>query len=300
MTKQRASYIRGDVHGFRIFLKKMRKKYKVAGPLICIVILTLIVLYDKNGRYNKTDIEGTWSREYTYFGQVKNNEPHGWGKLFDKKDNIYYVGAFENGEFNGESKEYALSDDNKIYLTYQGNYTRGKRCGFGKEWKYINGKERLIYEGNFLENAYNGYGTLLSYDSQGRKWLQYEGGWAYGLKYGYGEKIQYYNDDDNKSDIIRKYRGTYWNDHELGTGITEYIEDGVGLVFHGWHEYKSDNIIFSEDGCYYYGNGAILTKKENHTKIDNSDKNGTDIDDAQKIDELSKKWPYPEDCIWKK
>lgn len=44
----------------------------------------IIMLYSDNGRYSKQ----SWQNEdnYTYFGTMNNDKPHGWGKLFDEED----------------------------------------------------------------------------------------------------------------------------------------------------------------------------------------------------------------------
>ena len=78
--------------------------------------------------------------------------------------NLKFEGEYENGERNGEGKEY--NDSGK--LKFEGEYEYGKRNGNGKEYNY-NGK--LKFEGQYKNGERNGIGK--EYDDYGK--LKFEG-----------------------------------------------------------------------------------------------------------------------------
>ena len=62
----------------------------------------------------------------TYSGEMKDNLPHGIGKLtFD--DLRYYDGSFDNGKIQGYGKIY----DEKGFIYYDGQWKDGKKDGYG-------------------------------------------------------------------------------------------------------------------------------------------------------------------------
>ena len=94
-------------------------------------------------------------------------------------------------EKNGNGKEY----DKKDRLIFEGEYLNWKRNGHGKEYK----KEKLIFEGEFLNGVRSGKGK--EYD----KWeeLIFEGEYLNGEKSGKGK--EYY------PNVKLKFEGEYLN-----------------------------------------------------------------------------------------
>lgn len=63
------------------------KVIAIVSTIIIAIADIAIIIYANDGRY----IKQSWQNEdnYTYFGTMNNDLPHGWGKLFDKDENIY-------------------------------------------------------------------------------------------------------------------------------------------------------------------------------------------------------------------
>ena len=83
--------------------------------------------------------------DYIYYGETEgesedtNKVANGFG-LYIKKDNCQQKseGFYENGKLNGFGKEYCI-DKQISEITYMGNWSKGKRSGFGMNFK-PNGK----------------------------------------------------------------------------------------------------------------------------------------------------------------
>merc|ERR1712070_187149 len=154
-------------------------------------------------------------------GNLKNNEHHGEGTLYDKNGIKVYEGNFENNKFHGEGTGYIEG-----YKAYEGNFDNGKMSG--KDIVYNeNGNKK--YEGNFENNGYHGEGTL--YDENGIK--GYEGNFDNGHMSGKGIV---YNENGNK-----RYEGNFENNKYHGEG-TLYDENGI-IVFDGFFENGSQIIM---------------------------------------------------------
>ena len=132
---------------------------------------------------------------------------------------------------------YKLSIRNKIItgsykhnLVYRGQFNNTmKYNGDGILYKILeNGNELLIYEGKFINNNYEGYGTQYI---DGHK--QYEGYWL--NNYHSGQGIEYYPNDQVK------YEG-YFQDHiPAGEGI---LYDNVGnIIFSGLFEDGAPRLV---------------------------------------------------------
>jgi len=146
----------------------------------------------------------------TYIGQLnEENNRHGVGcYIFTGKS--YFVGNFENNERNGHIEEYNENDR----LTFNGNYLKGKRNGFGSYY-FENG---CRYEGEYKNDVKHGKGSYFFSQSQ-----KYIGEFVDDKKQGKG--IYYYNDNE-------WWDGTFLNDQFHGTGTYKFASgDKVTMQF---------------------------------------------------------------------
>ena len=184
---------------------------------------------------NKIKFEG----DYDKGKRIKGKEYYEEGKL--KFEGEYLNGKYFNGKgysFSGE-ETYEIKegknipeDFNKYGLRYEGEFNE-ERSGKGKEYF----KNKLIYEGEFLEGKREGKGK--EYSDNGN--LKYEGEYINGEKNGKGK--EYY--DNGKL----KYEGEYINGEKNGIG-KEYDQEGN----------------LEKEGIFYKGkiyNGKVYSPKKN-------------------------------------
>jgi hypothetical protein len=163
-----------------------------------------------NGFGKKVDKQGN-----IYEGNFINGKFAGKGKLIWANGDVY-VGEFIEGNWtkgkliwaNGDSYEGAFLNLKRtgkgIYKwidggSYEGDFIDGIMTGYGKEYDE-NGE--LIYEGDFLNNEYDGAGTYY------RNGAKYIGGFKNGVFHGQGK---FY---DEKGTL--KYEGQFKNGKYLG------------------------------------------------------------------------------------
>ena len=107
-------------------------------------------------------------------GNFYNNNFNGWNKYINS-EGIFYIGLFKNNELNGKGIKYdyekknlyegdflnGLEDGNGIEINnenkYEGEFKKGEKSGKGK----LIFKTGDIYEGNFLNNKFNGEGHYI-------------------------------------------------------------------------------------------------------------------------------------------
>ena len=100
----------------------------------------IAIIFDK---YN--DIE--------YIGYLKNDKYEGYGRLYNN-NSLKYQGFFNDGKYNGIGILYDNKYDYKdIYIGY---FKNEKYNGYGKLLK----NNKLVYQGYFYENKYEGKGCL--------------------------------------------------------------------------------------------------------------------------------------------
>ena len=95
------------------------------------------------------------------------------GRIYDEyNDRLVFEGEFSKGKKNGNGKEY----DNNERLIFEGEYINGERNGKGKEY-YDNGK--LKFEGLYLYGKRNGKGKEYYKNEE----LKFEGEYKNGIMY---------------------------------------------------------------------------------------------------------------------
>ena len=117
-----------------------------------------------------------------------------------------------------------------------------KKYGIGIEY---NKNNKIIYEGEFVNNKYDGEGT--QYYKEGGK---YKGHWENGEKNGKGE--EYYKNNN------KKYVGNFRNNHYSGKGF--FFNENGNLEYDGnWENRKRNG-----KGIRYYN---LEGEKKNMTVI---------------------------------
>ena len=167
------------------------------------------------------------------------------------------------GEKNGQAKEY----DKKDRLIFEGEYLNWKRNGYGKEYK----KEKLLFEGEFSKGERSGKGKEYN------KWeeLIFEGEYLNGERNGKGK--EYYPNGN------LKFEGEYLNGKRNGNGKRygnkqKLFKEG-SIKFEG--KYLNGKKI---QGTGYDWKGRIILKIEKNGKINYYYFNGTKKFEGQYLD----------------
>ncbi|KAL7549936.1 hypothetical protein ACHAWF_013191, partial [Thalassiosira exigua] len=168
-----------------------------------------------------------------YTGPLKENTPHGLGKLVIKGST--YTGDFVDGKFTGSGE---LRKANGEW--YKGKFLDRMKHGIG-ECTFRNGDEYSdkegVYEGNFANNLCHGQGTIKYSNGE-----VYEGGWAKGNWHGKGVwKASHF-----------KYEGHYVNGECRGKGKMTYPN---GDTFFG--SYKDPHEDEKDEGLYTFHDGEV-------------------------------------------
>ena len=156
----------------------------------------------------------------------------------------HFSGRYIIQEQNGKGKEYRYFNHQQI-LIFEGEYLNGKRNGKGKEYY---GNDTLIFEGEYLNNKRNGKGK--QYSDYGN--LIFEGEYLNGNRQGYGKEFY-----DNGKLL---FEGEYLNNKRSGKGKQYYKNDN--LKFEG--EFIDNEIIADTK---YDENCNILYQYNNSNKI---------------------------------
>ena len=181
-------------------------------------------------KYNKK-LQNLIDINFINWGKYLIYEMNSKGKEYWYNNNILiFEGEYSKGKRNGKGKEF----NNEGIIIFEGEYLNGKRNGEGKEYDY-NGY--LIFEGEYLNGKrWNGIG----YDKNNIKINEIIDGKGYIKEY-------------NIKESYLEFEGEYLNGEKNGKG-KEY-------------DYLN-NLIF--EGEYMNGkrwNGIILNKKENKTYL---------------------------------
>ena len=87
-----------------------------------------------------------------YVGEVKDGQPHGYGKLFDEDGLKVYEGTFKEGQKVGKGIEF----DDEGNITFEGSFDDDQPMGEGTLY-YSDGSK---YKGEVQGNSKNGFGKL--------------------------------------------------------------------------------------------------------------------------------------------
>ena len=201
--------------------------------------------------------------DYTYDGEVKDNQPHGKGILKGFKDTLSFEGLFENGKpITGKLKE----NNDDIYEGRFTSYTDEDGTFLDGEGKIIS-KDGNIYTGGWCNGEKNGRGTMNYSDGRTFKGIWIDDAPSEG-------EMTYPNSI--------KYKGSF----EQFTEIFSYGELNYpnGYMFKGSFEVLDDqniNDVFYECTGQIFLNGDFV--KEGKLKL-------VDINKAN-FDKLM--WPIP-------
>ena len=146
---------------------------------------------------------------------------------------VIYVGDVSSGQLTGSAVQY----DTEGQLVYSGEFLNAAYNGYGS--LYVDGV--LRYEGDFSENLYSGEGRL--YDETGA--LIYQGEFSQGVRSGRG--MEYRSDTHTLL-----YYGDFVNDAWEGSGVV-YEEDGTTVRYRG----SLVGGVYEGEGSYYE-NGVLV------------------------------------------
>ena len=151
---------------------------------------------------------------------------------------------------------------NSLEIEYDGEWQRGKLCGFGR--KYAKGyyditqgedddaSKSLVYAGEFKDNRFNGKGK--QYRQTGK--IAYDGDWLDGWKC--GEGTEYYENGRVK------YIGTWNRDRYHGKGV--YTAENGDVIEGEWTDglLNGEAVLKTRDDCVYnrvYKDGEVVSEK---------------------------------------
>ena len=96
---------------------------------------------------------------------------HGKGKKYDLDNHLSYEGEFKSNQYKGKGTYYFLPDENGNTYKYIGEFAEGMYNGKGK--MYLN--NQLVYECDFVDNAYSGSGIYYFSQDEDGDVFRYEG-----------------------------------------------------------------------------------------------------------------------------
>ena len=169
--------------------------------------------------------------------EEQEQDKKGFGKITFKNDN-YYIGQILDLKMNGKG---TLYNKNNVII-YEGNLINNKYEGNGKLF-YDNGN---YYDGEFVDNTEHGKGKLYKKINNILYNIMYDGDWNNGKYEGSGKLIY---EDGNY------YLGEFINGKPNGKG--KLYDKNNKIIFEG--EYASgkkegNGKLYLENGNYYIGN----------------------------------------------
>ena len=216
---------------------------------------------DLTEEINGLEEEISYSKDDVYIGETLNNLPHGKGKMI-----------FQNYENSYEGSDWEFCEE-----FYDGDWCYGLRHGKGKmQWAHGNEyegdwlddtmhgngvlilkhREGFMYEGEFKNNQYNGFGKytfLKDYFHEGGNaywWENYEGYWLNGKQHGEGKLF------DGDGNLY--FEGSFKDGLATGYGKTYILHEGgqdgfflYGTLLNG--KYMSCSpLSYDENGAIIY------------------------------------------------
>ncbi len=230
-----------DTYVLRKVIKTVEKAIKVVVVILLLLVyiaLFLILFVNVSNRFTHWFDYHDYG-DMLYYGDAHGDKPHGYGRIFDKDENIVYIGDFYDGQPSGEGKQYdpkLSKETGTSFVIYEGGFKNNMYDGYGEEYALINGNRTLIYKGYHKTNQRTGYGEFFSYDSETGLLIEtYDGSWFNNKRYGYGELMYFENEnlgrkapDDvriHNQVVYMRYRGTFWDDIMKGYGIKEFYSE---------------------------------------------------------------------------
>ena len=226
-------------------------------------------LYNKNGEliyegYFVKGIQEGKGRKITkneyYNGNFIEGKMYGKGEIYFKNGNMKYIGEFVNdkkegiGKYFFSDREFFFIENKKKFYLEKGDYYIGRWLNNtmnGKGQLYLN-DGRIKYEGDFVNNKFQGHGKYLFEDGQ-----YYIGQFFNDMQHGKG-KIY-----DKNDKLI--FEGDFINDHIEGNGKF-YFKDGNYFI---GHFIKGE---IQGKGKIYLKNGIIFECQFVNGKIQNIEK----------------------------
>lgn len=257
-----------------------------------------------------------WSKEYLFWYVEKNDIP-GAGSEIESAQK--YIDRAEQSRANGsiylklnkkifEENYFSITSEETEYV-YSGELKDNRPSGFGALWKVQEGKELILYCGNFSSGRYDGYGVKFKTYSDDtvkivlaktlvgmlasrnyRDYLEtitYIGAYSNGKKAGSGVgfvypdiKLAWKTLESDGSDLteLTVYTGTFkeFGDDAI-TGEVKIYTDG-NLMYEG----EMKNSEYSGEGILYFpDNGKIMY--DGHWKRGEYDGSGTLYDENGEI-----------------
>ena len=226
----------------------------------------------KNGPGKKYDEDGKLLFEGTYLNGV---EWEGLGQMdeMDKGDTSYkkvkakYYGKITERKINGYGKK-ADFDSN---IDYEGNFVKGKKWGYGKEFDHL----KLVYEGEFSDDKRNGNGKEYN-----------DGNIIFDGQFLDGKRLEGFGKEFKDKSII--FEGEYKNGKRNGKGKEYYCNKNIKFIGNfldgerngkGIEYFENGTIKFIGDffkGGYNNGKGYNINKEELF-KIKNGEGNNIKI-----------------------
>ena len=151
------------------------KLIKVTVHCLSFGLALFCIVYSNDGRYTEKEIGEHGYTDYYYFGKTKNDVRFGFGKLFDRDQNIYMI-SDAKGNLTYENVRQYRTENNCTYLLFEGSIVDGKKEGIGKQYVFVNGESFISYEGMYHLDLKNGYGIEYVYYLSGENSFKLEKG----------------------------------------------------------------------------------------------------------------------------
>ena len=199
-----------------------------------------------------------------YKGEFKDNMKDGEGTIYDLNGNIIFEGNFKNNELQGEQNIQLKNGDKfegqiingkkegyGIFTSkgsrYEGFYVDNKRNGYGK--LYIDNEDLPFYEGNFVNDVFDGYGEIIVKDK-----AYYHGEFKNGVMHGKGKVI------DKDNNVI--YDGHFVDGEKEGESEMSVEGDSIYIGQMRKGKKNGHGILYNKNHEEIYNGEFVNDKKE--------------------------------------
>ena len=211
------------------------------------------------GDFDMNGIQGTgtysWPNGDVYFGEVKNGERHGLGKMFLRREGTCYDGQWCNGKKHGQGKliyntnttEDQENGDDIGTCYYSGDWQDDYKHGQGT-MKYATGN---VYQGSWHKGKKEGVGRMDYKENNSF----YVGDWKNDLPDGDGEHVWKDEEKTRKNPYLQtfnRYKGQFKDGLRHGKGMFAYA---TGASYKGdWNKNLKEGY-----GTFVYEDGTVFT-----------------------------------------